>query len=104
MGDSTSSVESSNGDTNHITVSKNICCVNCHFYALFIYLQKTKKNQNRIAASRYRSKCRSQRKELSAERHRLELENGKLKKVVEDKQNEIMYLKRLMIEIKQRSG
>ena len=61
--------------------------------------KQRKRLQNRNAATRYRTKKRSELEDLNAKCHELEGENLKLREKVENKQQEIQYLKNLIIDV-----
>lgn len=61
--------------------------------------KRRKRLQNRNAATRYRTKKRSELEDLNAKCLELEGENLKLQEKVENKQQEIQYLKNLIIDV-----
>ena len=61
--------------------------------------KQRKRLQNRNAATRYRSKKRSEQEILNAKCKELEDQNAKLRKRVESKQQEVKYLKELIIDV-----
>ena len=61
--------------------------------------KQRKRLQNKNAATRYRTKKRSELEDLNAKCFELEGENQKLREKVENKQQEIQYLKNLIIDV-----
>lgn len=63
-----------------------------------------KKSQNRVAASRYRSKKKLEKSSVETEVTLLESKNVQLKTIVDDLEREISYLKNFMREIRSAGG
>ncbi|XP_046855578.1 uncharacterized protein LOC124448676 [Xenia sp. Carnegie-2017] len=66
--------------------------------------KQRKRLQNRTAATRYRSKKRSEQETLNAKVSELEEENIKLQQVIESRKQEISFLKNLVVDVLMRKA